>query len=155
MSAETDIKKMMDKLKKVRDELESKKRMKQLGAKAAELIKKRTQLGWGVDKQGGKKAKLDKLSDGYKKFRKKNKPTGKSTPSKSNLTYSGDMLDDLEAKHAKDNKVTIGFSSTKSEKKAGWAKDGGREFNNLSKSEQKQLEQFLDEELKKILKKID
>lgn len=153
MSAKEDIARLKKTLEGVRDELESKKRMEALGDMAAKLIRKRTLLGWGVSEKGAKKQKLDKLSDSYKNFRKKNKPKGKSTPSKSNLTYTGDMLDALEARHAKDNKVTIGFKDTESEKKAEWVSED-RPFNNLSKSEIKQLEQFLDDEMKKILNKV-
>lgn len=126
--------------------------MEKLGEAAAELIKKRTRLGYGVDESGGSKAKLKPLSEPYKKTRKKHKPTGPSTPAKSNLTYTGQMLDDLGPTSSSEGHVEIGFKTEESAQKAEWVTEGGRPFNNLSKSEIKQIEQALSEEVAKRIK---
>lgn len=146
-----DITSMFKKLIKLRDKMTSKTNLQETGDFAVDLIKKRTRAGFGVSEHGSRKSKLDPLSDSYKKVRKKNKPKGPTTPSKSNLTHSGDMLDDLEAKASKGS-ASIGFSSKKSEDKAEWVSDK-RPFNNLSKQEQKQIVQKLDKKAKEIIKK--
>lgn len=150
MSTEQDIKKMMRKLEKIKEAMQDD--MLEVGESAVELIKKRTRLGFGVKEHGANKKKFPKLSDSYKKARKRHKPSGPTTPAKSNLTSSGDMLDDLEAKKKSDGNIKIGFSSKKSEDKAEWVSED-RPFNNLSKAEVKQLRQELDIKLKKVIKK--
>lgn len=146
-----DTRAMFDKLKKLRDEMTKKDNLQETGDFAADLIRKRTRLGFGVDSHGGSKKKLDKLSTGYINQRKKKKPQGPTTPSKSNLTRDGDMLDDLEAK-VSTKTTTIGFSTKKSEDKAEWVSDK-RPFNFLSKPELKQIKLFLNKIADKILKK--
>ena len=150
MAADQDIKKVIKRLNKIREDMQGD--MLDVGEAAVELIKKRTRLGFGVAEKGGRKKRLDKLSEGYKKSRKRHKPTGPTTASKSNLTRSGGMLDDLEAKEKSDGKIHIDFSSADSQDKAGWVSDD-RPFNNLSKAEIKQLEQQLDKAAKKASSK--
>lgn len=84
-------------LKKIMDELlrQAEESLNDLGNEAAQLIKKRTRLGYGVSEVGGTKEKLEPLSEPYKKQRK-GKISGPTTPAKSNLTYSGELLDDLQ-----------------------------------------------------------
>ncbi len=151
MSVKSQIDKIIAKLNNAKKEVVAE--MTQVGDEAVELIKNRTRKGFGVEAQGGNKKKLKKLSDKYKKSRKKNKPKGHSaTAGKSNLTHSGDMLEDLEAKK-RGNKVRIDLASKESADKAEWvSKD--RAFNNLSKSELKQLKQSLEKKIKKEAKKI-
>ena len=152
MSASDDIKKALKALESMKKEVE--KDLIDVGEEAVNLIKKRTRLGYGVADQGGAKTKLDKLSTGYIAQRKRNKPKGPSTPSKSNLTNTGDMLDALEAKEKADNKVEIGFKTTKEEQKAEWVSED-RPFNNLSKAEIKQLKKKLENSIKEAIKKIN
>lgn len=150
MSASDDIKKAMKALKNIQKEVED--NLIDVGQEAVELIKKRTRLGYGVEDQGKPKTKLKKLSPGYINQRKRNKPTGPSTPAKSNLTYSGDMLDALEAKKKQDNKIEIGFKNSEEEKKAEYVSED-RPFNNLSKAEIKQLQQKLEKALRDAINK--
>jgi len=139
-------------IQEVVDDVASPQAMEKLGEAASELIRKRTRLGYGVAEENGSKGKLKPLSEPYKKTRKRNKPTGPSTPAKSNLTYTGQMLDDLGPVQSSQGHVEIGFKTDKSTKKAEWVTEGGRPFNNLSKSEIKQLEQALSDEIGKSLK---
>ena len=62
------------------------------------------------------------------------------------------MLDDLHAKHKSKGKSKIEFATRLSADKAKWNADKGREFNNLSKSEIKQLRNILREEISKLTK---
>jgi hypothetical protein len=60
-------------------------------------IKTRTRLGRGVQKTDGKLEPLKKLSDKYVKVRQKNKPDLKeTTPKRSALTATGQMLDSIK-----------------------------------------------------------
>ena len=141
-----DIKNLITKVKKLRKDAADE--LLDLGNEAAELIRKRTRLGYSVAEQGGRKTKLDSLSEGYKANRKRSRPTGPTTPNKSNLTNTGDMLDDLEAKKSSESSVTITFSSKKSKDKAIWVSKK-RPFNYLSKAEKKQLIQSLQKRINK------
>jgi len=82
-------------------ELQKKINMDIVADLAIDLIYKRVKAGYGVTDQKAKapqKDKLTPLSEGYKKYRKKNKPTGEgASPNKSNLTYSGQLLKSLKA----------------------------------------------------------
>lgn len=137
----------------VKDKLTSKDSMQELGDEAAQLIKKRTRLGYGLDKQGGVKQKLKPLSESYKRERKATGVASSTSPSKSNLTNTGAMLDNIGATASK-GKVTIGFDDKFQEQKAEWVAEGGRPFNNLSEAELKQLRDKLEVKIKAELKAI-
>lgn len=152
MAAKKDIDKVMKKLESIKKKLTSKDSLEEIGDEAVVLIKKRTRAGYGVDSKGSTKQKLKKLSTPYINQRKKKKPSGPTTPSKSNLTSSGDMLDDLTPKSPKQGKVEIGFKDKKSRDKAKYvSKD--RPFNNLSGPELKQMKAFIQKIVNKLLKK--
>lgn len=127
--------------------------LKEVGVMACDLIRKRTRLGFAVREQQGSKEKLKTLTDPYVKFRKKSKPPGPTSPGKSNLTYTGQMLNSLEPKVV-GNSVLIGFSNEEARQKAEWVTDGGRPFMSLSKAEVKQIQQKLEKDIGSILSKI-
>lgn len=62
-----------------------------------ERIKERTRRGSGVDPETGATLRFPKLSDDYKKVRKKyqSKLSGETTKGKSNLTATGQLLNSL------------------------------------------------------------
>lgn len=66
----------------------------------AERVRIRTRLGYGVDREGGEKKKLKALSPKYIDYRKKNKAIlyNQTTPRKSNLTFSGQLLDSISGR---------------------------------------------------------
>lgn len=150
----------VDKFKKVMeqavDEALNKKEMESLGNAGADLVRKRTRLGSGADKPKGSKQKLKPLSPEYKKQRKRMKKNGElsnnTTPAKSNLTQTGQMLDDLQAIDATKTSVKVGFKDEHAKQKAEWVSED-RPFNNLTKAEVKQLEQELVAKLEKELTK--
>ena len=83
-----------------------------------------------------------------------------TSPGKSNLTQTGDMLDDITANVTASNdkiNITIGFNSAKERKKAGYVSED-RPFMSLTKDEQKQLadatEKIAYEEALKAIKGI-
>jgi hypothetical protein len=151
MSAQDDIKQFIKELARLKKKAEDE--LLDIGKEAVKLIKKRTRLGYGVDSHGAKKTKLKALSTPYKATRKKHKPQGPSTASKSNLTYTGEMLDDLEAVRKSDNSIKIDLKTTHSKDKAEWVSED-RPFNNLSKAEIKQLRQQLQKAINKEADKV-
>ena len=68
--------KVMSEAQDLLDQLTSKENLSKLGEEAAEMVKVRTRLGYGC--RDGKKEKLNSLSPGYIKQRKK-KPISSST----------------------------------------------------------------------------
>jgi hypothetical protein len=124
-------------------ELESRQNMTQLGKSLSEDIKKRTRLGYGVEKNGARRQRLAPLSDSYveqrrgrltfrknskgkpypissenksgKKFLSSNKLRIDSTTSakKSNLTQSGRMLRSIGVLFTGVGRVVIGFNTRK------------------------------------------
>ena len=132
---EQKLKEIADKIVK---EATSNDSLQNIGNEAAYLIKKRTRLGYGVSEQYGNKVKLKPLSKKYIKQRKNDDLSNATTPNKSNLTKTGEMLDSMNAKVKGDGVVNIGVDDNNLDK-AGWvSKD--RPFNNLSDAEIKQLE---------------
>lgn len=70
--------------------------LNQLGAFAVELIRKRTQLGYGVRAEGGTKQPLAKLTPKYRARRAGFARLSPLTrPNKSNLTLTGEMFERL------------------------------------------------------------
>lgn len=140
-------------IQEVVDKVSTPSAMEELGEAACELIRKRTLLGYGVDEQGSSKRKLKKLSDPYKKQRKKNSElSGNTTSARSNLTQTGHMLESLSPQKSSKGAVTIGFDDSFAENKAEWNAEKDRPFNYLSKSEIKQIEQALSDEVAKRIK---
>lgn len=66
---------------------------------AANLIRVRTRLGYGVRSEGQERSKLKPLSSKYIDFRKKYKNlSGFTTAKRSNLTLTGQLLDSLKGR---------------------------------------------------------
>jgi len=147
--------------KKIMKELS--KSMPEVGEMIEASVKKRTRLGYGVDGNYKSKSKLAKLTDQYKKHRKRLKKKGKlskdTSPAKSNLTKSGSMLDKLSTKiNKKKYTVQVKPSGADSDgvsnkKKSVWvSKD--RPYLYLSTPEIKRITKLLRKELDKIVNKI-
>ena len=130
-------------------QLATKEFMKYVGDQIASDIKKRTKLGYGVATEGGPQEKLKPLSDNYKKYRK-GKVASDTSPSKSNLTFSGDMLNDLVVT-VTDTKATIDLGSELSRNKEKWQREQGRVFFNISKTQISMLTSLIKKKLKEIL----
>lgn len=142
------------------------KSMPAIGKEMIDMIQNRTRLGYGVEKNGGTKKKLTKLSGVYKKQRNYAKKQGKlsntTKPSKSNLTKSGAMLSSLKYKVNK-SKLLVKVAPTgidadgiSNAKKAEWQATAKvvRKFLHLSKNEIKRIEELLEDELDKLVRKL-
>lgn len=114
-----------------------------------DLVIKRTRLGYGVQKQFGSKYKFPSLSPNYVKFRKKYSGLSETTsPSKSNVTLTGQLLDSI--KIIKQTKGSVSFAPSgvrrgtglKNEDLALFLKEKGRVFLNISELEYAQMVRF-------------
>jgi hypothetical protein len=109
---------------------------------AANLIKARTRRGYGVAFDGAPAQRLKKLSREYIDHRKRTRSalSSETSPGKSNLTYSGQMLDSLYARRRRIGNWSINLKAQRDDGKtnlqvARYAAAGGRPFLFLSKSE--------------------
>lgn len=135
--------------------------MRKYGESAAQLIKTRTRLGSGVASSGGDKQKLKALSSSYKEQRKKFKQLSSQTsPGKSNLTRTGQMLDSMGVKSVKQDEVKVGPMGSRTEgnltneKLSQYVTEAGRPFNNLSKIETKRIATLISDDLEEEIKNI-
>jgi hypothetical protein len=134
--------------------------LRQLGEQAALLIRRRTRLGYGAPEGAWgtvERFKLPSLSKGYMDFRQ---TTGASWLSeftsarKSNLTFTGQLLDSMSVLRVTGKTVTVGpqgsridpFSKasgmTTNQKLADTLAKKGRTFNNLTRLEGEQLKRW-------------
>ena len=148
-------------MKKALEELRKPENMKRYGEMLRDMIKLRTKLGDGVKKVGDPKQRLKALKESTKRDRERLKEKGKlsqnTSPGKSNLTRSGDLLDSLKVKSVSTGKVTIGPSGTRedgltNEAVAKYVSEQGREFNNASKIELKRLNTEVKKDLRRLIK---
>lgn len=126
--------------------------LNEIGSFAAGRIQNRTRLGKGVSEQGGKLEKLKPLSDGYKKQRRKNKSklSPDAKPAKSNLTFSGQMLESIDYKIEEPDTIVIRFDNNKARRKAIEVTDKGRPFFNLADSEINAIKKLIRDKIKKV-----
>lgn len=173
------VKEFEEKLIALLNELAEEKNMMLIGEYAKELIKKRTRLGYGVEKTGDERKKLKALSDSYIDQRKgkvsfiktkaKNiipvkplsspKLSPSTSPTKSNLTKSGSMLDSMSVTSS-NGKVRIAPQGSRSDSRfsneeiASLVTKQGRPFNNLAKGDLKQLRDFVSSLLNTLSRKL-
>lgn len=132
--------------------------MRKFGEDAADIVRLRTRLGSGVETEGGTKKRLKPLSESYRKRRKKADLHPDTAPNKSNLTFTGQMLDSLGVTSVRQNQVTFGprgsrtGSSLSNKQVAEYVTLAGRAFNNLSKVEIKRITEAIAEVLNAQLK---
>lgn len=130
--------------------------LKAIGIVALEMVRDRTRKGFGVKKEGGAAKRLNPLTSSTKATRRRLQKRGKlsenTSPTKSNLTSSGDMLDDLKLKVGKTS-VTISIDG-KDRQKAERVQNQGREFMNLSKKEINKIVKIIQIEINDIFKSL-
>lgn len=140
--------------KAVKD-LQSKDFKEEVGRMVRDNIKLRTRLGKAASKTGGRAKKLKELSEPYKKerkrLRKKGVLSGDTTPAKSNLTKTGEMIDSLEYKINGDG-VSVEVTGTENIRKAKENADMGRPFMYLTKIDIKAIQDLIQERIFKHFK---
>lgn len=90
--------KIIKKLEKSVKEAIDKSALVDVGRFARDIVVKRTRLGYGVDRDFAQKKRLARLSPNYVKRRKMfDGLSQNTTPTRSNLTLTGQMLDSIES----------------------------------------------------------
>jgi hypothetical protein len=155
------LKNLTELLIKASKEAFSKEQMTIIGQEVIEIIKRRTRLGYGVDRAGEKRRSLRDMrrhnpiyTEARKALAKDGKLSSMTAPTKHNLTLTGDMLDSMKIKKAETNKVTIDFNGEDNKMKAGVNEKRGWKFLNLSDNDLKQLQRILANNLEVNLRKI-
>lgn len=143
--------------------------MRSVGEIMVEVIVDRTRRGRGVHPQArrqgvGKSKRLKPLSPSYIEYRQRNAGRLDSTtsPRRSNLTFSGQLLRSMRVKEAKKGYVSVGPNSRlraggrglTNEKLGRIVAEQGRPFNLLTKSDLKKVIRIFDETLKRNARKI-
>jgi len=105
---------------------------------AREIIYDRTKAGRGVSEMGGTAVSLRPLAPATVARRERIKMHASTSPRTSNLTETGQMLEDMQAKK-RGGFHLIGFRTSRSAKVAGFAHEGGRPFLFLAAAELKVL----------------
>lgn len=125
----------------------------------AERIKNRTRLGYGVESRGARRQKLKPLKDTYRNIRRKNKGSlsKATTPKKSNLTFTGQLLDSLRG-FGRRGRIVIEVVDNRDDGEsnkaiAGYVKENGRPFLEVSDKELKGLRNDIKRDLIKSLRR--
>ncbi len=132
-------------MKSAFDRVAAPSQVRQYGNMAAELIRKRTRLGYGVRSYGGSKERLKPLSDKYKTRRKDMDLSQNTTPAKSNLTKTGQLLDSIATQTVRKGQVRVGpggrrtGESLTNEEVGEFVAEAGRPFNTLTDIEVKRI----------------
>lgn len=119
---------------------------KHLGEFSIKLITRRTRLGYGVDEFLAPKRRLKPLSEKYVKQRSKSRLSSFTSPKRSNLTRSAQMIDSLKIIRQTKSSVVIGPTGNRKEDStitnqeiAQYNAENGRSFMQLSDLEYAQV----------------
>lgn len=158
-----DTKKLQEALRKIFPEITSPQNMTRYGNMAVDMIKTRTRLGSGVSSDGQNKQKLKPLADSTKRSRESKKRAGKlselTTPGRSNLTDSGQMLDSMTVTKVAQGTVTVAPRGARreggtNEKVAAHVSEKGRAFNALSRVEFKRINDQVKKDIRAFIKRL-
>lgn len=149
MVVKVDNRNLKRRFKALNDRINSTRDRKEVGFFIISTIRDRTRKkGKGVARAGGRVRTLKPVTKQYAKWRKKQKRHPQAASGrKSNLTFSGKMLNDLIVKRATKTQLLIGFRTQLSEDKAEWQSDQGRPFMFLSRGEIQKTTEFIKDKI--------
>lgn len=155
MTASRDLSRLVKNIRTSVKKLNDKKTMRALGTEASRIVKKRTRRGFGVRKTGGNQYRFPSLSVAYIERRKKKRLSKFTSARKSNVTFTGRLLQSVKATTVRKGFVEIGASRVrpgglKNETLVEYLADMDREFLNLSKGEIVKLRRFYRRRLLKL-----
>ena len=160
-----DLKDLEGFLKELEDGVFTRRTKQSLGDEAIDIVRNRTKTGRGVSSDTSRSPSTSKLKDvspGYSKWRAEN-PGGGSFAAKgrkSNLTYTGQMLDAIISRvTAKGFQLSVSNSSRRDDnltnkKLAEKVAKDGRPFFALTKDEQQIIRKMVDDIVRGELKKL-
>lgn len=150
-----DFKDLKMKLDGTLKEVLNKETFSEIGKTVSAQVKTRTRLGKGVDENNASQKNLKPLQDGTKLRRKAKKQLGKlsseTTPAKSNLTDTGEMLNSLKYETSA-TEVRIYIDGENNQKKARDQVKQGRKFMKLSKAEVNTVISIISKKIKDTFK---
>lgn len=130
--------------------------IQKLGELAIEQIRNRTRLGYGVAELGGPQQKLASLAKNTvvnrKAAKQEGKLSGKTSPKKSNLTHTGELLDSIKF-ICNGRSLEVYIAGERNRKVAEFVADQGRPFFTLSKSEVSRLVDVIQQAIDTYIKK--
>lgn len=143
----------------------TKQMLKEFGEQMRDIIFNRVKAGKGLSSKkvsvgGNSLQKLKDLSESYIDFRRKHPPRGEfASARRSNLTYTGELLDAIIVK-VRGESVTVEIenrahsSGQTTREVAKKVADGGRPFFGLSDSEVKILDNFVKRRIRQEVRKL-
>ena len=155
------------KLQRAANKISSRSAMKNLAEDGVELIRKRVRAGRGVKTAGGVEKKFKRLAKSTIESRRRKRLHPKTSPGKSNLTETGQMIDSMKAKSAGRGGAKIVFEGTRRsngkrisnkelasihDKQGASKKRVKRPFFRFSGKEIKKLTKQVERELKRLIK---
>jgi hypothetical protein len=157
MKASEKLRQLQIKSQRVLEDLANDGQFDYLLTQIPEQIRKRTRLGKGVDDKGGN-IKLNPLTELYVERRKKLPLSGQTTPKKSNLTATGQMLESIKGTR-QGLKFIFSFIGNRKDGKtnnevASYAPKLGRPFFNLSNTEKNGISRGIRKLINDALKKL-
>jgi hypothetical protein len=137
--------------------------MRKYAEMASDMVRLRTRLGSGVDADGANKSRLKPLADSTIEERKRLKSRGElsadTSPGRSNLTRTGELLDSIQPTQVSQGSAKIGPDGIRSDglsnqKVAEYVTAQGRAFNNLSSVELKRIHDAVKRDVRDIIKRL-
>lgn len=148
------IKELLEKLKITKLD------MKRYATDLAGMIRVRTRLGYGCAVENGAKGKFQKLADSTVKAKKKSSKLNRSltSPTKSNLTNTGVMLDSLTGRSTGDFSGEVYLKGKRNNDVASYHEEGNpnlpqRPFMHIDTLTRKKLVDLIRRDIIKTLKK--
>lgn len=166
MTARKDVLKIARNLRRGIGFATSKRKMRMFGEAAIDIIVERTRRGRGVRRTNAGQRKLKGLSPNYIAYRRTQKLAPTTRPSKSNLTFTGQLLKSMTVKKVTNRKVTWGPNKRKrggrgkftkrtlTNEQVGEYVSNARPFNFLSKREISKIATLIDRVLSRELSKL-
>jgi len=169
MSVKVDVKRFTDKIEKLLKESISKKLIKPVAEELSKIIVRRTRLGYGVEKNLAERSRLRASGPGGKftpAYLRRRVRAGKSgeldsttTPSRLNLTFTGQMLKSTKVIKAENGQIIIAPTGRRSdgesnENIARYNADAGRIYLNVSRLEFNQILRFYRREFTDLRKRL-
>lgn len=155
-------------MKSAAEEVRSPENMKKYGEMVAAMIKLRTRLGDSVKAEGADKVPLKALSTkrpksggpSYVEVRERDERMGRlsdqTSPRKSNLTRTGQLLDSEAVKSVSTGKVTVGPTGDRDDGKTNAEISGyvskTRPYNHLSRTETKRVNDQVKRDIRALIK---
>lgn len=162
MSVKDDLTKFKERIIESLEQLTSTKELGPIATDTAEIIRRRTRLGSGVESTGAAKSPLAKLKQSTIAARTRKKKQGKlsdkTSPKKSNLTDTSEMLESLQGR-AINGLISVAPTGERNKRVAGYAIQGSatrpkRKFLDLGKEDIKQVQVKLQDRFIKILDSV-